>query len=898
MPNDAFLYTIVHREYYESLDRYTPDNNAFLRPVSALLPAGWTTERSGLWHTCVPPGGPPPEQGWKIHVSATLANAGAVLTTAAGVLIRYEAAFKFACDRFLFYILNSKRWHRGGSGKFITIYPRDEAVFKELLQALDRELTGYSGPYILSDRRYGEGSVLYYRYGGFRRMSELTIKGTSRTMIRTPDGQWLADERQPYYTPPSWTPDPFGPEPEPAPEAGRLKGGRYKIETVLAFSNSGGVYLATDAEEGQRVVIKEARPLTNLYLNGQDAIALLKKEHRLLSKLRETGIAPVPLDFFKEWEHYFLVQEYIDAVPLRGSSVDHNVVLRPRPTKADLERFCDYFKRTYSQIARMVQTLHRHNVVFTDLSHNNVLVRRSNGEPVLIDFEAAYERGIDEATPMFTPGFASEQQQQGAVAQFDDDLYALGALMIAAVTPMMAMSSLSPEIHERFLELLSREYGLPANIRQVIGGLMHPSPARRPKLPEVIELLSEEWHLGTPSPGSWEADSICRPSLVRRIVSHILANADYDRQDRLFPADPTVFNTNPLSVAYGACGVACALKEATGTVPEPVVSWILARECSPNLYPPGLYVGLSGIAWTLGMLGQRERARELAAAAHHHPLAMDAADVFYGLAGTGMSQLRMFLDTGDELYLTWARETAGRILSLRQEDENGSFWPYSREVYYGLAHGASGVALFLLYLFLVTNEEAFLEAGRRGLEYDLNKARRSRDGALTWTMGSNSRTVTPYWRHGGAGVGVVMLRYYAVTEEARYRALLDDIVLDAERKYTIFPGRFFGLAGAGDFLLDMDACFPEDGSYREGARKVASGVTLFRVDRPTGTAFPGEDLLRLSCDYGTGSAGICLFFQRLLHAGKSPYMLDELLAHTLARGLSAEPARLPAVAIG
>jgi hypothetical protein len=78
--------------------------------------------------------------------------------------------------------------------------------------------------------------------------------------------------------------------------------------------------------------------------------------------------------------------------------------------------------------------------------------------------------------------------------------------------------------------------------------------------------------------------------------------------------------------------------------------------------------------------------------------------------------------------------------------------------------------------------------------------------------------------------------------------------------------------------------------------KIASGISLFRVDRPTGTAFPGEELIRLSCDYGTGSAGIALFLHRLLNGGPTPYMVDELLAGRAASAL-VETTAAPALTV-
>ncbi len=85
-----------------------------------------------------------------------------------------------------------------------------------------------------------------------------------------------------------------------------------------------------------------------------------------------------------------------------------------------------------------------------------------------------------------------------------------------------------------------------------------------------------------------------------------------------------------------------------------------------------------------------------------------------------------------------------------------------------------------------------------------------------------------------------------------------------------------GLAGLGDFMLDMHELTGE-AKYLESAVKVGEGIMQFRVERGQGVAFPGDMLSRLCCDYGTGSAGIGLFFNRLLHKHKSDFMLDCLL---------------------
>jgi hypothetical protein len=368
------------------------------------------------------------------------------------------------------------------------------------------------------------------------------------------------------------------------------------------------------------------------------------------------------------------------------------------------------------------------------------------------------------------------------------------------------------------------------------------------------------------------------------MVDFILSTADFSRQDRLFPADPAVFETNPLSLAHGACGVAYALQRITGEVPQAVLDWILSRPLASNEYPPGLYMGLSGIAWVFLELGLRERAEEVIGMANGHPLKWRSPDLFHGASGWGMTQLRFFLATGDESYLARAEEAAMFLEASHQEEDGRCWWPSAQgEVCCGLAHGASGVSLFLLYLYLATRNEQYLRLGRRALQFVAAKGFRNTDGGMTWKAKEGEPTYTPYWRWGSAGIGMTLLRYrQEFGDSFAETGLVSDLFIDADRKYTIFPGRFFGLAGLGEFHLDLS----ELGGDRElaltAARRALAGILLFQLPRPGGLAFPGDSLARISCDFGTGSAGIALFVHRLLKGGGPAFMLDELLKNQCA----------------
>lgn len=876
---DGFLYLHADREFFEPLGRYVAAEGDFIVPMRRHLPPAWRMEREGIWVHCAPSGAEIPALGWKIHLSATLGNSGAVLATAARLMVERSVPFKFAADKMILGQLNGKRWPRGGAGKFVTIYPAGAEHCGALLLELQDATVGYSGPYILSDRRYRDSSIVHYRYGGFHPTRRVGVTGAMVPVMQA-EGGYVDDERAPFFTLPDGMQDPFaidGREDDGAGE-GTLKQGRYEVRSVITFSTSGGVYLAEDRESGRTVVIKEARPFANVSPRGTDAVWLLKKEHRLLCQVHDAAIAPRALDFFKDWEHFYLVEELLAGKILRGYMARHALTLRVRASAAEaseiMARYCSVFRR----IAEALLALHRREIVFSDISHYNVMVLDDEGADVrLIDFEGAYEQGVDPPTLLYTPGFAPAQMTDEGLALPADDLFGLGGLMLAGLMPINALLALDPLAYERFLSAWERDVGVPRQICRVIRGLLHPDRAQRTSLPEVIEVLGARYDVEAPAADCREADEEDGETLAGRILSYVESVADPARDDRLFPAAWDVFETNGLSVAHGACGVAHALHRVRGTVAEPVARWILRHDLSVERYPPGLYLGLCGIAWTLLELGFTDQAVGALRLAEKHHLRWRSPDLFYGAAGIGMTLLRFFLATGDERYRESAEAVGQFLVGGREQEDGKSWWPAQGDVCCGLAHGASGVSLFLLYLYRATGAARFLEVAGSGLDFVAARAVRVVEGDLSIRAKEGQPTYTPYWRWGSSGVARALLRYRKVRDDGRYDALLAGLLVDVERKYTIFPGFFFGLAGLGDLFLDLADLGGQRPAALAAARKALSGMLLFKLDRAAGPAFPGETLSRISCDYGTGGAGMALFAHRLVAGGGASYMLDELL---------------------
>ncbi|MFD5711915.1 class III lanthionine synthetase LanKC [Streptomyces pharetrae] len=882
------LYGLVDPRYYEPLSRrpLTPEyRDALLR----LLPDGWALRRGDVWLHARRASGATwgaaaesPVQGFKIHVSSTPAHALRLLDLVVPVCVEHGVEFKTAADPGLLDVLNSKLQQRGHSGKFMTVYPPDDQAFSELIEVLYRRTAGEAveGPYILSDRRYRDSGVLFYRYGGFRPPRRLNVDGTQSTHLVSPTGEYVTDERLPYFNLPPWVRDPFTAESHAAPgkdPAGTVLNDRYLVEGALTFSNAGGVYHGTDKVTLEPVVLKEARRLTNCWTSeGRmwDAVDVLGHEYDVLRRLEGLDFVPRPVDLFREWEHTFLVEERISGVSLHDFWARDDVILAPYiHREGRLERFLPLFREVAERLIGMVEEVHARGVLLGDLSPNNILIDPVTLRMWLIDFESAVHEDDRAAMLKYggrlgTPGFLHPERSSRDRLLPCDDWYASAMLLYGCVVPVTALFDLSPRARDVFLDEFVA-LGLPAQVKSVVTHLMAGA------VDEAKTVLA-----------AWGRDEGTRRSVASTVVRDqvpdglvaevnrtldglaegLLRTMDERRPDRLWPSDPMVFATNPLSVAYGACGPALLLRATSGgALPDEVVSWMLRRPVDTDTFPPGLFLGLAGIAWSFRELGLEDRAESLMRTLYASPLSYEEPGVFLGAAGWGMASLCFYADTHEQLHLDRAVRAGEHLLATAQHDEETCHWRCHQDglVHYGYGYGASGIALFLLHLHLATGDDRFRSCAVRALEFDLAQVIRSTLG-WQWPRFQNETVVYPYWIHGSAGVGSVLVRFHHLLGIERYGDLARRVAEDTYVKYAYNPGLFEGLAGIGEFMLDM-YCFTGEERYRRDAFDIAESVLWFRTEGADGTAFPGRWLTRISHDYATGSAGVGLFLSRLLH---------------------------------
>jgi len=780
------------------------------------LPDGWRRDRAGDWIIGIAPGAQLPLQGWKIHVSACLDNSESVITRAWEYCTAGGISFKFLSGRLAVLMRNGKYAPRGSSGKVITIYPADEAACERILAELDQLLGGEPGPYILSDLRYGAGP-LYVRYGGFTERHCLNERGELVPAIEDAAGKLVPDLRSPVFSTPSWVTLPSFLEASlAARNAATIADLPYEIEDVLHFSNGGGVYLGRDKQTGEQVVLKEARPHAGLAADGSDAVARLRREHDLLLALSGLGIAPEVRGYVEAGEHHFLVEEYIEGVPLNSCYADRYPLLTPDPDPAEVAAYTAWALAIGADIERVTGAMHERGVIFNDLHMFNIMVRPDDSV-ALIDFEAASYLSEGRRVTVGNPGFAAPRERTG----FDVDAYSLACIRLAMFLPLTMVFALNRGKAADLAAVIAELFGVPAAfLDQAVRTIMGTAPAA-----------------GARQGTDWGSTARSERELRAALARAITASATPARTDRLFPGDIEQFAApgGGLGIAHGAAGVLYALAEAADVRLPDCEQWLIDRVANPvKSSRLGLYDGLAGAAWVLARLGHQDAAVRLAGMCAGESWEQLGADLYGGLAGFALAMLAIG-DAGQEPALTDVGLRAAELVAARSAAGQGA----------GLLHGGAGQALLFIRLYERTWDPAYLDAAQQAIAADLSQCVTDRRGALQVDEGWR---VLPYVGAGSAGIGMVIDRFLPHRPLASF-AEASAAIRDAARSvYYAQAGLFSGRAGMILYLAG------EDPHASAQIRRLAWHAMPYG----DGIAFPGDQLLRLSMDLGTGTAGILL----------------------------------------
>lgn len=860
---ELFSYMMMSENRYEDLGSYKAKTTGYINTVTELLPAEWKLDYSkGMWCKVNAPNYDLPNTGFKIHISTEYDNAELTLNRVTPVLVKLGVSFKFLVDKFSLQFANSQVCSKSASGKFITIYPKDRSEFYLIVEELKRVTSDLSGPYILSDQRVEGSKVIFYRYGAFMTRFKVNLFGEYDPLMEMDSGEWSNDIRGNYFQLPDEVKDPFNQSLEIPSEI--ILNNRYLVQSSLADSNKGGVYLALDQLTNEQVVIKEVRPYINYSeKNPFDAIALLKNEEQALTRLASTGVTPQIIETFTDWEHCFIAMKKIAGDPLTNyrAREDFSIILKTDATKEDVKDFFSEVIDIAEKILAAVYLIHDENIVITDLAPQNILYDEDAKKINIIDLESALILDGDGPKPAIgTIGYGDIEDIKAGTVDFSHDFKALGDVIYNLLYPVNESFALNKEAKYKVLTRYLDHVGAPKQILDLVTGLSRDRENNSKLIEMARKSLGQIIEFGQASSGI-NSDQVVAD--IEHLSNGLLKNTEVKGSGFKYRPDYRAFSSSDLSFIYGVTGIVWTLNRIGKSIDDSLlINFILeARKSSPKM-APSLAVGTTGLAWTLWDLGYKNQAEILLSDSGNSKLLEQSADLFYGAAGWGLANLYFYSQSSNKKYIHSALKAESMVSHhLKSESSTQFFTQDDGSVFSGLAHGASGIALFYLRLYQATDDTTWLQKGKSLLEHDINLSI-DHGGYLTWKRAKDVDVTSPYLRVGSAGVVQVLLRYYEATENPRYLELAKKGVYYLINKMSVSTGLLNGMAGLGECLLDCYR-FTNEEIYLQEAHKYAQHIRCFGLRVDDTLSYSGEDNMRLADDFGSGSSGVLWFLHRL-----------------------------------
>jgi len=810
-------------------DAKRSDPDVYLTLVEQRLeasgPAGsWavSVDPDGLWISAEPVGASSlPAQGWKLHVSAGMSSAVDVLERALDVLSADSATFKVARSPAHLKALNTGQGGLSQIGKFITLYPTDDAHAVRLAAALHEATAGLRGPRIPSDRPYAVDGVVHYRYGSFATRYAQLPTGEVAPVIESPDGTFVADTRR--LDGPTWVDDPFTASAREPEQRSSVVGGRFVLLSTAVGSARGGVFLAVDLDGPRRCIVKQARRDALLTFSGTDARDRLRWEADVLRRLGPGGPWPDFLALIEEGDSLFLAQEEIPG-DLLSVRLAHETARGCRVAS-------ELATAWMATLARAVARIHAHGLVVRDLKTSNVAFD-GDGNLRLIDLECAEIGGETPHGSLATRGYASPEQRADGAPAIGDDIFGLGALLWCFLTG--AEPSFAPDptnLLERRVEILNdaADERLVAIARRCLAARAEDRYPSADALVAAVDAVARV-PVSIAAPPPVAASARTEPSewleLARDIGRCVIARGRRSNNDAMTWTALTPRLSYVLDIATGDAGVVVALATLAEATNDREVIAAVARGARSLRDAPrmaeqplaGLYIGECGIAAAMLAAGcvcddpslvDDALARGAATAA----LPWGPTELVNGSAGRVRAMLWFHAATGDASFLQHAVAAGEHILSEAERVGDGTTWTMvegfralSDKVHLGYAHGTAGIADVLLDLFEATADDRCRDAAAGAARWLSARTigALDDDSGATWPDVEGKPESLMAWCNGSAGVGAFLMH---ASDHGLLRDA-DDLVRRAattvaEGTRTYGAGRCHGLAGSIGFLLDV-----------------------------------------------------------------------------------------------
>lgn len=212
-----------------------------------------------------------------------------------------------------------------------------------------------------------------------------------------------------------------------------LLSNRYEILRPLGKGGFGATYLAADRQmpSGRRCVVKQLLPQGTDPQTMQLVRERFEREATILEDVGNGhGQIPDLFAFFNEQGQFYLVQEWVDGLTLMEQMEQQG------PWSEEKVR------ALLTEILPVLSYIHGKGVIHRDIKPDNIILRASDQQPVLIDFGAVKETmgtqlnsagNSINSIVIGTPGYMPSEQGAGRPV-FSSDLFSLGLTVILLLT--------------------------------------------------------------------------------------------------------------------------------------------------------------------------------------------------------------------------------------------------------------------------------------------------------------------------------------------------------------------------------------------------------------------------------------------------------------------------------
>lgn len=331
-----------------------------------------------------------PKWGWKIHISANSKNFKKIFLKVFNFFMKEKIFFKFISFKKDFFKTFSKAYNRFSSGKFITVYCLDEKNFIETIKSIDRLISSYKGPFVLTDRFFRKNSCIYYRFGIFKKGLKYIYSDDNKTKFK--------DNRK-FFSLPNFISDPFENHFNKliSKRANKseieLKGNKcnYLIKEALHFSNFGGVYVSSYKKNNKEnlCVIKEFKQ----YMFDSPRLSCINqgiREFKILKIFSKLDIVPKAIECFFYKKHFFFSRNYIDGNNLKNLKIYKTISFYGNLNKNILDTFTNFFLNLHKNLNYVLSSFHKRNITINDVKLENFILNKS-GKIFLIDCDNCTE---------------------------------------------------------------------------------------------------------------------------------------------------------------------------------------------------------------------------------------------------------------------------------------------------------------------------------------------------------------------------------------------------------------------------------------------------------------------------------------------------------------------------